>query len=268
MSYMFRDQSWPKLRKHIDQGSLVILPIGTTEEHGPHLPVDTDARIVEHYCNSLAEALTPEMPLLVMDTISYGYSMQIMQQWPGTVVVRSRVMMDLVLDICCSIYKMGFKKLALVNVHGHHIALLNQVVREVGDACFAAPALINPMVLARDKFNEIRKSPRGGAIHSGEFETSLILHLSPETVDMSVAVDEMPTHQTEFVAGDGFTGKQQVTWSTWMIDPSESGVYGAPSYADPETGRICMEAAVEAGARFMREFVSTPDNPAGPKGGL
>lgn len=265
MSYMFRDQSWPMIKRHVDQDSLVILPIGTTEEHGPHLPVDTDSRIVQHYCDRLAQTLVSEVPLLLMDTISYGYSMKIMQQWPGTIVVGSRVMMDMVLDICSSVYRMGFRKLLLANIHGHHVALLNQVVREIGDQCFAAPALINPMVLAKDKFNEIRKSPRGGAVHSGEFETSMVLHVSPEVVDMAAAVDEMPKHQTEFVAGDSFLGKQQVTWSTWMIDPSESGVYGAPTYADAETGRICMEAAVEAGARFVREFMATPDNPAGPK---
>ncbi len=76
MSYYFRDQSWVQMQEHLERRSLLILPVGTTEEHGPHLPVDTDARIAEAYGAALADALSPEVPLLLMDTIRYGYSMR------------------------------------------------------------------------------------------------------------------------------------------------------------------------------------------------
>lgn len=135
MSYLFRDQSWPQLEEYLKKPTLLILPIGTTEEHGKHMPVDTDARIAEAYGTRLAEALVPEMPVLLMDTIRYGYSMQIMRQWPGTIVVRSRVFMDMIFDICRSVLDMGFKKLVLLDCHGHHSGPLNTVSRELGDAC-------------------------------------------------------------------------------------------------------------------------------------
>jgi len=258
MSFLFRDQSWVQLQEHLEKQSLLILPVGTTEEHGPHLPVDTDARIAEAYGLGLAEALEPELPVLLMDTIRYGYSMKIMKKWPGTIVVRTRVFMDMVFDICRSVLDMGFTKLALLDCHGHHSGLLNAVSRELCDACDKPVAILSPATLSRDEFNAIRRSPQGGAIHAGEWETSLILHIAPEVVDLSRAtnVDTMRYH-SEFIAGDNFLGRQRVTWSTWYLQPSETGSYGDPTVATAETGARILEAAVANGARFLKEYWST-----------
>ncbi len=262
MSLMFGDQSWPQIQEHIDNNSLLILPVGTTEEHGPHLPVDADARIAEAYGRQLAEALSGEIPLLLMDTIRYGYSMQVMRQWPGTIIVRTRVFMDLVFDICASVLDMGFNKLVILDCHGHHSGLLNVVSRELCDACGKSIAIISPAVMSRDKFNIIRKSPQGGAIHACEWETSLLLHISPEVVDMTKATDEdAMRYQSEFIAGDGFTGAQKATWSTWYLQPSKSGIYGAPLCATAEEGKLIMDAASGNGARFIREFWAHTDCP-------
>jgi creatinine amidohydrolase len=260
MSYLFRDQSSVQVGEHISKNSLVILPVGTTEEHGPHLPVDTDARIAEAYGNELAKALEPELPVLLMDTVRYGYSMNIMWHWPGTISLRSRVFMDMVFDVCRSILDMGFKKLVVLDCHGHHSGPLNTVSRELCDACRKSIAVISPAALSRDEFNAVRKSPQGGAIHACEWETSLVLHISPEVVDMSKASDvDIMKYHSDFVAGDGFMGRQRVVWSTWFLQKSETGVYGAPTLATAETGKIIMEAAVANGARFLKEFWSTPD---------
>lgn len=255
MSHLFRDQSWLQLERHLDSDPLLILPVGTTEEHGPHLPVDTDARIAEAYGAELAESISREIPVLLMDTIRYGYSMKLMQKWPGTIVVRSRVFMDMIFDICKSVLDMGFSKLALLDCHGHHSGPLNTVSRELCDACDKAVAVISPATFSRDRFNEIRKSPQGGAIHACEWETSILLAVSPEVVDMSKATDkDIARYNSEFVAGDGFTGKQQMVWSTWYIQSSESGIYGDPTVATAETGREIMNAAVENGTKALIEY--------------
>jgi creatinine amidohydrolase len=255
MSYYFRDQSWPKIDEHLKKQSLLILPIGTTEEHGPHMPVDTDARIAEAYGKGLADSLSPHLPLLVMDTIRYGYSMKIMRQWPGTIVVRSRVFMDMIFDICSSVLEMGFTKLALLDCHGHHSGPLNTVSRELCDAHDQAIAILSPAVLSREAFNSVRKSSQGGAIHAGEWETSLLLYLSPDVVNMKLATDvDAMRYHTDFVAGDNFQGRQRVTWSTWYIQPSQTGTYGDPTPASAQTGKIILDAAVEQGALFLKEF--------------
>lgn len=257
MSYYFRDQSWPQIQEAIEKNALLILPVGTTEEHGPHLPVDTDARIAEAYGRCLADSLSAEIPLLLLDTIRYGYSMQIMRQWPGTIVLRSRVFMDMIFDICRSLLDMGFSKLALLDCHGHHSGPLNTVSRELCDTCGKAIAIISPATLSREAFNQARKSDQGGAIHACEWETSLLLHLSPEVVDMSKAtgIDAMRYH-SDFVAGDNFLGRQRVTWSTWYLQSSQTGVYGDPTVSTAETGKIILDAAVSEGTRFLKEYWS------------
>jgi creatinine amidohydrolase len=255
MSYYFRDQSWPQMQEHLDKKSLLILPVGTTEEHGPHMPVDTDARIAEAYGESLAKALAPEIPLLLMDTIRYGYSMQIMRQWPGTIVVRTRVFMDYVFDICRSVLDMGFEKLVVLDCHGHHGGALNVISRELCDATDKSIAIISPAKLSADEFNAVRKSEPGGVLHACEWETSVLLYMSPEVVDMSKAtnVDIMRYH-SDFVAGDGAMGRQRVTWSTWYLQRSQTCVYGDPTVATAEMGKLIMEAATANGARFIREL--------------
>ncbi len=254
MSLLFRDQTSPMLAEQIERNALLILPIGTTEEHGPHLPVDTDARIAEACGMALAGALVPDMPVLVMDTVRYGYSMAVMKQWPGTIVVRTRTFMDYIFDVCGSMLEMGFGKLALLDCHGHHSGLLSTVNRELCDAFDTAIAILSPARLSGDAFNEVRRSDQGGAIHGGEWETSLVLHISPEVVDMGAAVAEPMRYRSDFVAGDNFAGHQRVTWSTWYLQQSESGIYGDPTVADAATGAAIMEAVVGEGARFLREF--------------
>ncbi len=255
MSYLFGDQSWPQIQEHIKKNSLLILPVGTTEEHGPHLPVDSDARIAEAWGQGLAQALNPEVPTLLLETIRYGYSLAIMKQWPGTIVVRTRVFMDMIFDICKSLIDMGFTKIAVLDTHGQHSGLLGVVSREICDACNTAISIVGLGPMTKDAFNSVRKSPQGGAMHSCEYETSILLHLCPELVDMSKAADDdIMNYHSEFVAGDGFMGKQQVTWSTWFLQSSKSGVYGAPTLASAEKGKIVMDAAVDNAARFLREY--------------
>jgi creatinine amidohydrolase len=255
MSILFRDQTSPMLTEQIERGTLVILPIGTTEEHGPHLPVDTDARIAEACGMTIGERLAPEMPVLVMDTVRYGYSMRVMKQWPGTVVVRTRTFMDYVFDVAGSVLEMGFTKLALLDCHGHHSGLLNTVNRELCDAHDVAVAVLSPARLSAEAFNEVRRSEQGGAIHGGEWETSLVLQISPEVVDMDAALAEPMRYQSDFVAGDNFLGTQRVTWSTWYLQQSETGIYGDPTVATARTGEVIMKAVVGEGTRFLREFV-------------
>ena len=257
MSYLYCEQSSPMIEQHLEKQALILLPVGTTEEHGPHLPVDTDARIADAYGHRLAEALQLEVPVLLMDTIRYGYSMKIVKQWAGTLVVRSRVFMDYVFDVCGSVLDMGFNKLAVLDCHGHHNGPLKVVSRELYDACDKAIAIISPARLSQEAYNAVRKSEQGGSIHGGEWETSLLLYLSPGLVDMekATAEDTMRYH-SEFIAGDSFMGSQRVSWSTWDIQPSKTGLYGTPSVATAETGQVIINAAVENGARFLKEYWS------------
>ena len=257
MSVLFGDQRWPQLQAAIESNALVILPIGQMEEHGPHLPVSTDATIADAVGLRLAEKLTEEgIRTLVLPAVWTGYSSKDMTHWPGTMRIRPQVFMDLVFDVCSSLIEMGFGKLMLLTCHGHHTGALRVVTRQIADAHDVYMALVSPGSLAAERFQEIRKSGRGGSIHAGEYETSLMLHLGGP-VDMTKATDEdAMRYHSDFVAGDNFFGGQRVFWSTWGLQESKTGAYGDPTVATAETGRDMMEAMVENTAAFAREFMS------------
>jgi creatinine amidohydrolase len=128
-------------------------------------------------------------------------------------------------------------------------------MREMCDATDKAIAIISPAVLSRDEFHASRKSVQGGGIHADEWETSIVLHLNPEVVDMSKATDvDIMRYHSDFIAGDNFTGRQRVTWSTWYVQASTTGTYGDPTVATAEMGKAMLEAATANGARFLKEY--------------
>ena len=110
--------------------------------------------------------------------------------------------------ICTSALDMGFEKLVILNCHGRHAWPLNTASREISDAFNKGTALISPAALSCDEFDAVRKSAHGGAIHAGEWETSLVLQISPEVVDMSKATaEDAMRYHSESVAGT--TSRQQ-----------------------------------------------------------
>jgi creatinine amidohydrolase len=111
--------------------------------------------------------------------------------------------------------------------------------------------------MSREEFNAVRKSPAGGVLHACEWETSVVLHISPEVVDMSKATNvDIFRYHSDFVAGDNALGRQRVTWSTWYLQPSKTGTYGDPTVATAEMGKLILDAAVANGARFLKEYWS------------
>jgi creatinine amidohydrolase len=254
MSLFFADRTSPEIEALAERHALVLLPVGQVEEHGQHLPVNTDALIAERVAAAAAGRVADEMPVLVMPTVWTGYSAAAMSRWAGTIRLDTRTFTDLIYGVCSSLIEMGFDRIVIVNAHGHHPALLETAVREVADEHDVHVAIAHVWTMGAEAFRACRKSKPGGAIHGGEFETSLMLHLRAP-VDMSKATDvDVMRYESEFAPADGFSGSKKVFWSTWGIQESTTGIYGDPTVASAETGRIVFEAIVENTASFLREF--------------
>jgi len=245
----------PEIGRLAKRGALVLIPFGQVEEHGPHLPVETDALIARELARRIGEAARSKIPIVVAPTIWTGYSGKEMTRWPGMIRVRTRVVMDLLFDVAGSFLEMGFGKLVIFTTHGHHAELVRVVVRELHDAYPEARlAAIDPVPLSVERYRIIRRSAPGGSCHAGEWETSLMLHFGAR-VDMSKAsgVDRL-RYSSEFVPPDAFSGSKPVFWSTWKIQQSRTGAYGDSTKASAETGRLLAEAIVEKATRFLDEF--------------
>lgn len=236
----------PELGEIMQAKPLVILPVGQTEEHGPHLPINTDTVIASRLAQAIAEKVGEEGSVLLLDSIAYGYSGKVMSQWPGTIRVNMDIIRDYVYDVCASLVDMGASKIAVINGHGHHCALLELMARKLADEKAVAPMILYPFGLACEGIKQAARGGSGASCHAGEFEASLMLFLQPECVDMSRAVDN-PWEDT-----DKFPPK--TFWSTWDRQKTDSGIYGKPSVASREAGKTFFDTAVAKASQCLQEY--------------
>jgi len=260
--YRYDELTWPEMREAIARGPVVLLPFGTIEDHGPHLPINTDNVIVEAICLEVAQRAPGEA--LVMPLVAYGLDEHHMD-FPGTLSVDMGTLLAYVSDVAISAAHHGFTHALIVHGHGSNAPLADlaarRVVLETGIVCGAMSpnAAIDP-TLAEPTFSEMRRSAPGGVAHAGEYETAMMLHLRPELVQMERAVREEGQLKIEYFNWD-HPEASILSWQDWWSRMSESGVCGDPTVATAEFGAALFETTVENMVRFVRAFRTLPLRP-------
>ena len=257
--YRYDELTWPEMREAIAQQPVVLLPFGTVEDHGPHLPINTDNVIVEAICLEAARRAAGDV--LVMPPVAYGLDEQHMD-FPGTVSVDMQTLLAYVADVAISVARHGFTHVLIVNGHGSNEPIADlaarRVVLETGVICGAMSpnAAIDP-TLAEPVYSQMRQSAPGGVAHAGEYETAMMLHLRPDLVHMDRAVREMGQLKLDYFNWD-YPEPSVLSWQDWWSRMSESGVCGDPTVATAEFGQALFERTVENFVRFVREFRTIP----------
>lgn len=255
----YEELTWPQMREAIARQPAVLLPFGTVEDHGPHLPINTDNVIVEAICLEVARRAPDEA--LVMPLVAYGLDEHHMD-FPGTIAVDVQTLMAYVSDVAISVARHGFTHVLIVNGHGSNASIADlaarRVVLETGIICGAMSpnAAIDP-TLAEPAFSQMRRSAPGGVAHAGEYETAMMLHLRPDLVQMDQAVREFGQLTLEYFNWD-HPGRSILAWQDWWSRMSQSGVCGDPTVATAEFGQALFETTVENFVRFVREFRTIP----------
>lgn len=255
MEHRFEYLTSPQIGEAAAKKPLLVMGIGTIEEHGDHLPTGTDLFITQRFMDDFAERLKQtEIPFLTLPAIWTGYSAVEMQRWPGTIRMRTRTVMDMMREIIGSLCEMGFDKILILNGHGHHTELLRVVAREIADDHNVFPAVSNFLYLGAKEYNAVRKGEAGSSIHGGEDETAVMLHYGYE-IDTSLYTDvDHVTKHTDYVAGDNFIGSTKVFWSTWNYHPSKTGLLGDPTPATADAGRVLIESCLDHLVEFVRDY--------------
>lgn len=253
-AYRYGEMTWPQVKAAAAQDRVALLPIATIEDHGPHLPIDTDLRLCNAVCE-LAAARAADRAVLV-PAINHGYSPHHLD-FPGALTIGPHTLIDYGLDVCKSLAHHGFRRILIVNGHGSNTPFVDIIARLCVVETDALAAAVNywnaPGVCAVAE--GLRESEKvGGMNHAGEFETSLYLALAPELVDMQQAVRELghrPTknYWTDLIAGDGPLAMME-HWSQL----SESGVMGDPTKATAEKGRALLDAAANGIVELIDEM--------------
>ncbi len=248
----YTDFRWPELKSFAEKDTIILLPIGQTEEHGPHLPVGCDYHISEETARSLAEKASQEFPVLVMPTIWCGYSGKDLFSWPGVISMPPEIVISIIENICLSLGRSGFRKVVTMNSHGHHVGIARVAARKIADQSDVCVIVTDIWKMAGDVVAKVRQSQPGGCCHAGEYETSLSLHFA-KRVDLPSAQDEPVIPHSKLVSGDNFGPSSKVFWSTWRYQKSQSGTYGSPSSASAEKGKIIFDETIEAYMTLLRE---------------
>ncbi len=261
MSLYYQHLTYPEIKAAAERDTLILIPVGQVEEHGPHLPVETDCIIATSAARAAAEAVRGEIPVLILPTVWTAYSVQQVARWPGLITFREpEPMITMMYDIMASLIRSGFRKIVIVNAHGNNPAILELACRKIGSDFNVFPAVTYVLAMSKGIGPQVRKSAMGGCGgHAGEEETALVLHLAPELVHMERATDEdIVRYRTRFFPGDIYSDIPDrvggIYWSTWGVIDSKTGVYGDPTAATAATGKALFDEIVRTYRDFLREF--------------
>ncbi len=239
--------------------AVAVLPVAAIEQHGPHLPTCVDAALVDGVVQASLAHLPADLPVLFLPTQQVGKSNE-HARFAGTLTLSAATLMAVWMELGACVARAGFQKLVLLNSHGGQVSLMDIVARDLR----VAHGLI---VYSSSWFN----LPLGDAvqglfppeehrfgIHGGDVETSMMLALAPQLVDMAQARDFKSSSQARAaqypVLGDGKSAK--LGWQ--MQDYNAMGAAGNAAAATAEKGHAVLQAAGLQLARLLQEVSSLP----------
>ncbi len=239
-----------------DKDRVVILVVSATEDHGPHLPLDTDTVLGMAVVEGAAKKAPSE--ILVMPPIPYGFN-EHHKDFPGVIWVEPDTLIRFITDITKSLAHHGFRRIMLFNSHGSNHPVLDLAARQTVIQSEVICVSTSYWNLISKRINELRKSETGGCAHAGEFETSIYLHLHPELVELEKAEKQMIHNQdSQFFNLDLAAGGSSANLMRWWSEVTPDGTMGDPTVANPETGGLFLEAAIDATVVLVREIRSLP----------
>jgi creatinine amidohydrolase len=185
--------SWTEIDALPDrENTVIVLPCGAIEQHGPHLPCSVDSVIASGVMGKALERLPPEVRAFALPTITYGKSEEHLH-FPGTMTLTGTTLLATVIEIGESVYRSGFRKLLLANGHGGQPQVLEMAARELrlrhGDYV-VVPHGVSRLPSAASK--QVSDQEKRLAMHAGHSETALMLALAPDTVHMERAAANFP----------------------------------------------------------------------------
>ena len=236
--------------------TVLVLPIGSVEQHGRHLPLGTDTLLAVSVCCAAADRIPGRVAVLPPPW--YGFSPHHMR-FAGTVTLRAETLMELVEDIAESVIAHGFRRLLIVNGHGGNVGIIDVLSSTLGYK-FRSKSRIATLTyfqLARDAIAKLRRSQPGGMGHACEFETAMMQHIHPKLVAIDRAKVTYPQTGSAYLSTDLLGGSRARTYHDFS-DLSESGTLGDPTLASPEAGTRFYNAVVEELVGFIEDFARWP----------
>jgi creatinine amidohydrolase len=262
--YRYERLTWPEINIAAEMEKVIVLPIGSIEQHGHHLPMDVDVRLTSTIATEAGKRASSD--LLIMPAVTFGYCHHVMD-FPGTITVEPSTFVRLLIDIGRSVAHHGFKRIVMVNGHGSNAHLVEQAGRQVNLQTNAMCCTLSWWQLIAEYWNrEVRESGPGGSAHACELETSVYLHIDPDGVRRDRISGAMPSFVTDVPGGETWQwvdltlGAGPASIIDWTSSYSETGSFGAPELATAEKGELVFERAVDQLVELGRWLKGRPDD--------
>jgi creatinine amidohydrolase len=243
--------------------AIAVLPLGATEQHGPHLPLSVDTHLVDGVVAAALPHLPADLPVLVLPTQAIGFSPE-HTRFPGTLTLKAETLIRLWTEIGDGVADSGVRKLVLLNAHGGQVGALDLVARDLrarrGMLVYSSSWFNLPLhdEAGQDLNAAFAPQEHRFGIHAGEIETSMMLALAPGRVRLEQAEYFRSTSQDRAerfpILGNGRSAKLG-----WMMqDYNANGAVGNARAADAGRGLALVEAAGRALAQLLTEIDRLP----------
>jgi mycofactocin system creatininase family protein len=245
-SHLLGELTWPEAQRRLREVDIALLPVGAIEQHGPHLPLDTDAFDADHMARRVAEACSDPKPL-VLPLIPYGVSYH-HDDFPGTISVGNEALSKMVYDVGMSCARHGITKLVIVNGHGGNTPTLQFAAQLINRNANIFTAVDTGETSDVD-LAELCETPND--VHAGEIETSTSLAVRPDLVRMDRAEPFVPDFSNQYL---DFSARRSIEWYARTLKISPSGVLGDPTVASAEKGRRMWKIMVANLVELVEEL--------------
>jgi creatinine amidohydrolase len=244
---------WPQLAELSDR--IFVQPLGSLEQHGPHLPVFTDSLIISHITDRLEQLRSEQIVMLPVQWL--GHSPH--HRRFGCISLDFDPYVQMIRGLCASMVELGARKILLLNGHGGNDTPCKAAQRELKsdyeqfeNLYIVYAAYWN---LAAEEFTNIRSSPIGGMGHACEMETSILLAKEPALVDTSKAKRGGPSSEMGYRVID-MLKPSPFSLISEFDEISENGVIGMPEFATADKGERFLEAAARSAASLIDEMAN------------
>jgi creatinine amidohydrolase/Fe(II)-dependent formamide hydrolase-like protein/7-cyano-7-deazaguanine synthase in queuosine biosynthesis len=247
-SYLLAEMTWPEAQVRFKEVDVALLPVGSLEQHGLHLPVDTDAFDADYLARRVADACQPPKPL-VLPLIPYGVSYH-HEDFSGTLSISPKTLTQLIYEVGMSAARNGITKLVIIKGHGGNIPALQFAAQMINRDAHIFTCVETGETSEKD-IGALTETPND--VHAGEVETSTSLANRPHLVKLDKAKKFIPRFSSKYL---NFSSKRSVEWNARVAKISTTGVLGDPTKASREKGEKIWEIMIKHLVEFVEDLNS------------